>query len=142
MTLNDLKYIRQVEFSVRNFTWTIIGGLLLNVIFITTTFVVGFSSDKDLIEILMSIPYALLIATAISCLVFPFVDLREYVSDRVMCRELSWDYESDFVNKFSPDQLEKLRENFLKLTDERISRSQIKERQESFIGKLKSEYSK
>ena len=58
----------------------------------------------------MTIPYALMIATLASILVFPFLDVREYISDRVMCKELGWDYEIDFVSKFSPDQLEKLRE--------------------------------
>ena len=139
MNLSDLKYIREIEFSLRNFTWTVIGGILLNVVFITTTFVVGFSNDKAVIEIIMTIPYALMIATLSGALVFPFLDLREYVSDRIMCRELSWDYDTDFVSKFSPDQLEKLRENYLKLTAERISRSQIKERQEIFIGELGGE---
>ena len=106
MNVSDLKYVREIEFSLRNFVWTIIGGLLLNVVFITTTFVVGFSGDKSLIEILMNVPYAMLIATIISGLVFPFVDLKEYVADRVMCRVLGWDYESDFISKFSPDQLQ------------------------------------
>ncbi|WP_287832324.1 hypothetical protein [Idiomarina sp.] len=133
MNVSDLKYVREIEFSLRNFVWTIIGGLLLNVVFITTTFVVGFSGDKSLIEILMNVPYAMLIATIISGLVFPFVDLKEYVADRVMCRVLGWDYESDFISKFSPDQLERLRENYSKLTDERIPNCQIKERQENFV---------
>jgi hypothetical protein len=84
----------------------------------------------------MTIPYALTIATTASVLVFPFLDLKEYVSDRVMCRELGWEYENDFVNKFSPEQLEKLRENYLKLTEERYSLSQIQERQNSFINEL------
>ena len=84
----------------------------------------------------MTIPYALMIATLASILVFPFLDVREYISDRVMCKELGWDYEIDFVSKFSPDQLEKLRENYLNLTEKSYSRSQIQERQESFIGQL------
>ncbi|PKI03728.1 hypothetical protein [Glaciecola sp. 33A] len=139
MNLNDLKYIREVDFTLRIFTWTIIGGLLLNVVFVTTTFVVGFSNDKALLEIIMTIPYALMIATLASIMVFPFLDLREYISDRVMCKELGWDYEIDFVSKFSPDQLEKLRENYLNLTEKSYSRSQIQERQESFIGQLTRE---
>ena len=125
-----------MEFTLR---WTIIGGLLLNVVFVTTTFVVGFSNDKALLEIIMTIPYALMIATLASIMVFPFLDLREYISDRVMCKELGWDYEIDFVSKFSPDQLEKLRENYLNLTEKSYSRSQIQERQESFIGQLTRE---
>jgi hypothetical protein len=139
MNLNDLKYIREVDFTLRIFTWTIIGGLLLNVVFVTTTFVVGFSNDKALLEIIMTIPYALMIATLASIMVFPFLDLREYISDRVMCKELGWDYEIDFVSKFSPDQLEKLRENYLNLTEKSYSRSQIQQRQESFIGQLTRE---
>lgn len=139
MELSDIKYIREIDFSLRNFTWTIIGGLMLNVVFFTTTFVVGFSNDNSLLEIIMTIPYALMIATLASVLIFPFLDLREYLIDRVMCRELDWNYKNDYVNKFTPDQLEKVRENYLKLTELNYSNRQIRKRQESFIGQLTGE---
>jgi hypothetical protein len=106
------------------------------VVFTTTAFVVGFQSDKAFIEIIKTIPYGLKIATIASVIVFPFLDLKQYILDRVMCRELGWDYKVDFVSKFTPDQLDKLRENYSKLTDETTSLPQIKERQDSFVGKL------
>jgi hypothetical protein len=136
ISLSDLKYIRDIEFSLRNFAWSIVGSVLMYVVSVTTAFVVGFQTDKDFIEILKTIPYGLMIATIASALVFPILDLREYILDRVMCRELDWDYEADFVRKFTPKQLEKVRENYIKLTAETAILPQIKERQESFVGNL------
>lgn len=136
LNLSDLKYIREIKFSLRNFAWTIVGTILMYVVFTTTAFVVGFQTDKAFIEIIMTIPYGLKIATIASVIVFPFLDFRGYILDRVMCRELEWDYEADFVSKFTPNQLDKVRENYLKLTNETTSLPQIKERQECFVNEL------
>jgi hypothetical protein len=106
------------------------------VVFTTTAFVVGFQTDKAFTEIIKTIPYGLKLATIASVIVFPFLDLRGYILDRVMCRELGWDYEVDFVSKFTPNQLDKVRENYLKLTHETTSLPQIKERQECFVEDL------
>ena len=136
INLSDLKYIREIKFSLRNFAWTIVGTILMYVVFTTTAFVVGFQTDKAFTEIIKTIPYGLKLATIASVIVFPFLDLRGYILDRVMCRELGWDYEVDFVSKFTPNQLDKVRENYLKLTHETTSLPQIKERQECFVEDL------
>lgn len=141
ITFSDLKYIREIEFSLRNFTFTIVGTILMYVVFTTTAFVVGFQSDKAFIEIIMTIPYGLKIATIASVIVFPFLDLKQYILDRVMCRELGWNYKADFVDKFTSNQLEKLKENYLKLTEETSSAAQIKTRQESFASELTKDQS-
>lgn len=136
INLSDLKYIREINFSLRNFAWTIVGTILMYVVFTTTAFFVGFQTDKAFIEIIMTIPYGLKIATIASVIVFPFLCFSKYILDRVMCRELGWHYEADFVTKFTPNQLDKVRENYLKLTNETTSLPQIKERQECFVNEM------
>jgi hypothetical protein len=134
--IGDIRYVKEIKFSLRNFAWTIIGGLLLNVVFVTTTFFVGISNDKPLLDIILTIPYAIMIASLASVLIFPFIDLKEYVSDKVMCRELYWDYEADFINKYSAEQLDKIRENYGELLENNSSGSKVKEQLDSFTVEL------
>lgn len=134
--ISDIRYVKEIKFSLRNFAWTIIGGLLLNVVFITTTFFVGISNDKPLLDIILTIPYAIMIASLASVLIFPFIDLKEYLFDKVMCREQGWDYETDFINKYSVEQLDKIRENYVELLEKKHSGSKVKEQLDSFTVEL------
>lgn len=136
--ISDIKYIKEIKFSLENFTWTIIGGLLMNVIFVTTTFFVGISSDKSLIDIVKTIPYALMIANMASLFIFPILDVRAYISDRVMCRELGWDYSVDFIDRYTSEQLQEIRENYSKLMNTHGSKPMVIEQINKFITELQN----
>ena len=68
-----------------------------------------------------------LVVTLASFLIFPFLDLKEYVLDRVMCRELCWDYELNFIKKFDENNQERVREVYQEAIERNHSKSKIKD---------------
>lgn len=126
MTITDLKLVRNIAFTKKNFAWTTYGLLMMNVMAVTTSFVVGIENNKTFIEIVKVIPTGMAILSIVSVVIFPFIDVWENVTDQIMCRELGWSWQAEFLTMIDAKTQDNIRDTYKKMLKDYKSIEQIR----------------
>jgi len=126
LSKEDFTYIKEMKLTKQHFSWTYYSILRFNIIIIVTMTVVGFSKNKSIMEMLSATPLALFMMTAVCLVIFPFVDIWEFLSDKAMCRRIDWCYEKDFLHGVAEKEKDKMRASFKKLTERNCEITEMK----------------
>lgn len=132
--LDDLKLLKGIKLSKKNFPWTVYGTFWANIALINAYIFVGLIKyDKDLITVIGQLPIGFAIITFASLVVFPAVDVYENLIDRIMCRELQWDYATDFLNKLSLKQQEQCRTKYKAFKADGTNKDELRELMNKYL---------
>jgi hypothetical protein len=115
INISDLKAIKLMKPDARYFNWTKSALIYLNLIGLVTLTVVAFQKDKELMDYIGNIPMMMLIMTSISLIIFPIVDIYEYILKKRVCKLLDIDFEESFLTKFSNKEIDEIKDLYIKL---------------------------
>lgn len=105
-----------MKFDARNFNWTKSSLIYMNLIGLVTLSVVTFQKDKELIDLISGIPMMLLVMTSISVIIFPIVDVYEFILKKKICKLLEISFEEEFITKYSKKQIDDMKELYTDLS--------------------------
>ena len=116
INFSDIKQIKTMKFDTRNFSWTKSSLIYMNLIGLVTLSVVTFQKDKELIDLISGIPMMLLVMTSISVIIFPIVDVYEFILKKKICKLLEISFEKEFITKYSKKQIDDMKELYTDLS--------------------------
>lgn len=115
INLTELQQIKTMRFNATYFNWTRSALIYLNLIGLVTLTVVAFQKDKEFMDFVGNLPIMILIMTSISLIIFPIVDVYEFLLKKRICKLLQIDFESEFISKLSSKDIEEIKKLYLDL---------------------------
>ena len=133
VNIHDIKYLKEIRFNKKHFSWTLYALLRFNLIALVTVLVFEAGEGFDLGNVLNGSVYLIGIATLVSITIVPLVDMYNFVIDRKICDSMEWDYDKDFMDSYSTKQIDKIRDNYKGLIEKEIAHSSLKVEMYTFI---------
>ena len=133
VNIHDIKYLKELRFNKRHFSWTLYALLRFNLIALVTVFVFEAGEGFDFGNVLNGSVYLIGIATLVSITIVPLVDMYNFVIDRKICDSMEWNYDQDFMDSYSTKQIDKIRDNYKGLIEKEIDHSSLKVEMNTFI---------
>ena len=98
-----------------NFNWTKSSLIYMNLIGLVSLAVVTFQKDKELTDFISGIPMMLLVTTSISVIIFPIVDVYEFILKKKLCKLIGINFDEEFKTKYSKKQIDDMKELYTDL---------------------------
>ena len=126
INFSDLKQVKTMKLDAMNFSWTTSSLIYMNLIGLVTLSVVTLQKDKELIDVISGIPMMLLVMTSISVIIFPIVDVYEFILKKKVCKLLDISFEEEFKTKYSKKQIDDMKELYTDLCQSGIKDKDIR----------------
>ena len=129
INLTELQQIKSMKLNASYFNWTRSALIYLNLIGFVTLTVVVFQKNKEFMDFVGNLPIMILIMTTISLVIFPIVDIYEFLLKKRICKLLQIDFESEFISKLPSKDIDEIKKLYLDLlksaNDEQDVKSKI-----------------
>lgn len=115
ITLAELQQIKFMKLNAFYFNLTRSALIYLNLIGFVTLTVVAFQKNKEIMDFVVNLPIMILIMTSVSLVIFPIIDVYEFLLKKRICKLLQIDFESEFISKMSSKDINEIKKLYLDL---------------------------